>query len=70
MTVEGDDAVAVCESIVLTNREDGFAVWRAGANHFRLKRIDDRWQIITRTTRSLDGKPEARELLAAGVAGR
>lgn len=70
VTVTGDDAVAVCESILVVHRAEGFTVWRAGANHLRLKRIDGRWQIVARTTRSLDGKPEARELLAAGVAGR
>jgi hypothetical protein len=70
VTVDADDAVAVCESILVTHRGDGFSVWRAGANHFRLRRIEGRWQIIERTTRTLDGKAEARELLSAGVAGR
>lgn len=69
-TVEGDDAVAVCESIVVVHRGEGFTVWRAGANHFRLQRIAGEWQIVARTTRTLDGKAEARELLSAGVAGR
>jgi SnoaL-like domain len=66
VTVDGNDAVAVCESILVTHRGEGFSVW----HHFRLKRIEGRWQIVTRTTRSLDGKAEARELLSAGVAGR
>jgi hypothetical protein len=70
VTVDADDAVAVCESILVTHRGEGFSVWRAGANHFRLRRIDGRWQIVARTTRSLDGKAEARELLSAGIAGR
>ena len=70
VTVDADDAVAVCESILVTNRDEGFTVWRAGANHFRLKRFDGRWQIVARTTRALDGKPEARTLLAAGMTGR
>lgn len=70
VTVDGDEAVAVCESILVTHRGEGLTVLRAGANHFRLRRIDGRWQIVARTTRSLDGKAEARELLAAGVAGR
>ncbi|BAX90268.1 nuclear transport factor 2 family protein [Mycobacterium shigaense] len=68
-TVEGDTAVAVCESILVRRREDGFAVARAGANHFRLRRIDGRWQIVARTTRVLDGQPQARELLAAATPG-
>jgi SnoaL-like domain len=40
------------------------------ANHFQLRRIDDRWQIVARTTRALDGRTEARELLSDGLAGR
>jgi hypothetical protein len=70
VTVHGDDAVAVCESILVLHRGEGFTVARAGANHFRLQRIDGRWQILARTTRALDGQSQARDLLAAGVAGR
>ncbi|KUI17821.1 hypothetical protein AU192_02925 [Mycobacterium lehmannii] len=70
VTVDGDDAVAVCESLLVTRHDDGFAVWRAGANHFRLRRGDGRWAIVARRTRQLDGSAEARELLTAGVAGR
>jgi hypothetical protein len=70
VTVDGLDAVAVCESILLVRRDDGFVAARAAANYFRLQYIDDRWQIVERTTRALDGKSEARDLLAAGVAGR
>jgi SnoaL-like protein len=70
VTVDGDDAVAVCESILVLHRGEGFTVSRAGANHFRLQRIDGRWQIVARTTRALDGQAEARDLLASGVAGR
>jgi hypothetical protein len=66
-TVDGDSAVAVCESILVRKRDDGFTVARAGANHFRLRRIDGRWQIVARTTRALDGQAEARELLSAGL---
>jgi SnoaL-like domain len=70
VTVDGDDAVAVCESVLVIHRGEGFVVWRAGANHFRLQRIEGRWQIVERTTRTLDGKAEARDLLSAGVSGR
>lgn len=70
VTVDGDEAVGVCESILVTHRGEGFSVARAGANHLRLRRIEGRWQIVARTTRSLDGKAEARELLSAGIAGR
>jgi hypothetical protein len=69
VTVDGDDAVAVCESALLVHRDGRFVVARAGANYFRLRRIDHRWQIVSRTTRSLDGKAEARQLLSDGIAG-
>lgn len=70
VTVTGDEAVAVCESALFVKASKGFAVYRAGANHFRLQRRDGRWQIVHRTTRALDGGDEARQLLAEGVAGR
>lgn len=87
ITVHGDDAVAVCESLVVLRVDDGspgrgsaatgkglpkagYVVWRAAANHFHLRRIDERWQITARTSRMLDGNPEAHELLTAGVEGR
>src|SRR5581483_6042633 len=69
VSVAGDKAVAVCESLLVVHRDDGYTVWRAGANHFELRRIDHRWQITARVTRPLDGRAQARELLAAGVAG-
>jgi hypothetical protein len=68
-TVDGDTAVAVCEFALSIKGAKGFHVYRAGANHFRLDRRGGRWQIVHPTTRALDGGTEARELLAAGVAG-
>ncbi|WNG89118.1 nuclear transport factor 2 family protein [Mycobacterium sp. ITM-2016-00317] len=87
VTVRGDDAVAVCESLVVLRADDGYpqrepratrdgvpgpeyVVWRAAANHFRLCRVDGRWKVAARTSRLLDGRPAAHELLTAGVAGR
>lgn len=67
VTVDGDVAVAVCESALLVHRQGRFAVGRAGANLFRLRRIDGRWQITSRTTAALDGKPAARQLLSDGA---
>lgn len=69
VTVDGDTAVAVCESLVLVRDGDGYRVWRATANHFVLRRIDDRWRIDSRTSRLLDGNPDARALLGKGLAG-
>lgn len=69
VTVDGDEAVALCESVVLRSGGDGYQVWRAAANHFQLRREPDGWKIATRTTRLLNGDPEAHRLLTAGVAG-
>jgi hypothetical protein len=70
VTVDGDEAVALCQSILLkrdADTPDSYLAWRSGANYFR---IDGRWQIVARTSRRLDGSPDARQLLADGVAGR
>jgi uncharacterized protein (TIGR02246 family) len=69
VTVDGDAAVAVCESVLLIRRDGHFVAARAGANHFTLRRIDHRWQITQRRTHVLDGNAEAREILSAGVFG-
>lgn len=72
VTLDGDEAVAVCESLVLirdVSEKGGYRVWRATAHHFVLRRIDDRWQIATRTSRVLDGNPDAHALLLKGLAG-
>lgn len=80
VTVDGDSAVAVCESIVLVRElvregpEEGsekacYRVWRCTANHFELQRVDGQWRISARTSRVLDGNPEAHALLTKGLAG-
>ncbi|MFW0785265.1 nuclear transport factor 2 family protein [Gordonia sp. CPCC 206044] len=64
--VEGDTAVATCHSMLLRRNddEDSFRVWRVTANRFELARTDGSWLITRRTARLLDGRTEARELLA------
>lgn len=76
VTVDGDSAVAVCESIVLVRQdaEEGsqkssYRVWRCTANHFALRRVDGQWRIGARTSRVLDGSPDAPALLTKGLAG-
>jgi uncharacterized protein (TIGR02246 family) len=72
VTVTGDEAVAVCESLVLVrdgSDKGAYRVWRATAHHFALQRIDDQWQISIRTSRVLDGNPDAHALLTKGIAG-
>lgn len=69
VTVDGDEAVAVCESVLVIRHDRKYVLGRAGVNHFQLRRIDGRWQITRRVTRTLDGNERARELLSAGIAG-
>lgn len=64
--IEGDEAVAVCESLLVRHRDGEFSVRRAGANQVRLRRSaadPARWEIVHRTTRALTGSEEARDLL-------
>jgi hypothetical protein len=69
MEGRADVHAMVCESLVLIRDGDGYRVWRATAHHFVLRRIDDHWQIATRTSRVLDGNPDAHALLTKGLAG-
>lgn len=70
VTVSGDTAVAVCQSLVVVRRDGEFVVWRAAANHFTLSRAADGWQIASRKSRLLNGSDEAHALLRAGATGR
>ena len=63
VTVDGDSAVAVCESVLVVHHEGRFHVARAGANRFELVRGATGWEILHRTTRALDGDPAAHPLL-------
>lgn len=69
VTLDGDTAVAVCESVVLVRNEGDYTVWRAAANHFELARTPQGWRISRRTTRLLDGNEMAHRLLRRGLAG-
>ncbi|MGW0689686.1 nuclear transport factor 2 family protein [Streptomyces sp. NPDC002754] len=68
--VHGDEAVAVCYTtmIVRDPETEAFALRRATANHWRLRRGPDGWRVTVRTNRVLDGRSESPELLASGVA--
>ncbi|GGK91955.1 nuclear transport factor 2 family protein [Nocardia jinanensis] len=63
VVIDGDEATAVCESLLVRRYEDGYRVWRAGANSFRLTRTSQGWRISHRVTRTFDGGPAARDLL-------
>jgi uncharacterized protein (TIGR02246 family) len=69
ITIDGDEAVAVCHSLMVVNTEDGFRVRRATANHWQLTRTPDGWRTTVRTSRVLDGRTESPALLATGARG-
>lgn len=63
--VDGDEAVAVCHSILLVHHEGRYLPVRSGANKWELRRTPEGWRTLRRTTRALDGRPESHALLAA-----
>jgi uncharacterized protein (TIGR02246 family) len=63
----GDEAVAVCHSLMLVHERGRFVVRRVTANHWTLRRGDEEWRVVVRTSRVLDGRPESPELLSRGV---
>lgn len=76
VTVSGDDAVAVCHSLMVINRGGSFeeapefVVRRATAHHIELTRTAEGWRVTQRTSRVLDGREEAPALLVRGATGR
>ena len=68
VTVDGDEAVAICQSMLLVRREShGYNVARAGVHLIRLQRTEQSWEIVSRTARQLDGSGQANDLIAAGL---
>jgi uncharacterized protein (TIGR02246 family) len=69
--VDGDSAVSTCKSQLIIRDGDSFKVLRVTATRWELAKIDGRWKVTKRISRVLDGRAEARELLAAdGAAHR
>lgn len=69
VTVTGDEAVAVCYSLMVVHEDGGFVLRRATANLWRLHRSPGGWRVTNRTNRVLDGRAEAPALLASGLGG-
>ncbi|WP_280397118.1 nuclear transport factor 2 family protein [Nocardia carnea] len=61
--IDGDEATAVCESILVRNEDGRFYIWRAGAHRIELRRTDQGWCVSRRVTRPLNGSVEGRRLL-------
>jgi len=69
VTVDGDTAVAVCESILVVHHKDRFLPARAGIHHWELTRTPEGWQTTRRTSRLLDGATDSHALARAGGRG-
>lgn len=76
VTVDGDEAIAVCHSLMIVNRGGAFeeapefVVRRATAHHLELTRTPEGWRVAKRTSRVLDGRDEAPALLVKGATGQ
>ncbi|OBK35354.1 hypothetical protein A5658_07985 [Mycobacterium sp. 1245111.1] len=67
VTVTGDAATAVCESLVLRRRDERYVVFRASVNHIELNRTSGGWKIAARVTRTLTGNGDAADLVRKGI---
>lgn len=64
VTLDGDEATAICYSQVMVAEEGGWRAVRVSANRIELARGAGDWRITTRETRLLDGSEAARALLS------
>ena len=64
IAVDGDRAVAVCESVLVLRDGDSYRILLSGSHRITLARVEDEWKIRHRITRELNGDPHARELLS------
>jgi SnoaL-like domain len=70
VTVDEDNARAVCQSTILVRREaGGYHVMRAGVHLILLRRESHGWAIVSRVARQLDGSGTAFDLVATGLKG-
>lgn len=67
ITLDGSTARATGYSRVYRHAADGYGVWRVSANHWELKRTAEGWKVVRRVNRTIDGSPEAREILRHAV---
>lgn len=69
VTVRGDEAIAVGYSLMAVHdpKTEEFRVHRATANRWELSRSGRGWRVAQRTSRVLDGREGAPELLLDGL---
>jgi hypothetical protein len=65
--VDGDHASATGYSRVYRHTAEGYEVWRVSANHWQFVRTPEGWRVAHRVNRTLDGSPEARDILARAI---
>lgn len=68
--VNGDRAIAVCESILVLREAGSYRILLSGSHRITLTRTNAEWRITHRVTRELNGDPQARELLRIDAADR
>jgi ketosteroid isomerase-like protein len=66
--IDVDRATATNYSRVYVHTAGGYEVWRVSANSWEFRRTPTGWRVLRRTAHVIDGGPEARELLALGLA--
>ncbi|EOM77470.1 nuclear transport factor 2 family protein [Rhodococcus rhodnii] len=65
--IDGDTAVATCKSQLIAYDGEAFRVQRVTASRWEMVKRDGQWKVTRRVGRILDGRADARELLATGV---
>lgn len=64
VTLDGDEATAVCHSVVFRSVSGQFVAERVSANRWTLVRTDQGWRVQHRANALLDGEDAARALLS------
>lgn len=64
ITVTGDQAVAVCHSVVFRKNGEGWNAVRVAANRWQFVRTALGWRVARRDNALLDGRQAARSLLS------
>lgn len=68
VTIQKDRAVAINYGRVYVREEDGFALYRVIASRWEFVRTEVGWMVERRINQLLDGREEARFMLAQGIA--
>jgi ketosteroid isomerase-like protein len=66
--IDVDRATATNYSRVYLYTDGGYEIWRVSANSWEFRRTPTGWRVTRRTAHVIDGGPEARQLLARGLA--